>query len=202
MKLVTKLVLAAALTSSVSFGSVSFSGSALRNATGLAAGDFGVILVDATGAGYNTISLVEGESLTSSASYGPGFQVVGSATSATSFGATTFNGSANFELINGITQNDTFAVLVFSTSLAAGGAVLNDTYRIWTNPAWIVPADGSAFTYTTGTVNPAAQFPTLTSTPTITGTVGPASVIPEPSSFSAVAGLMAVGFAASRRRRS
>ncbi len=179
---------------------VGVTGPAVRGSgTGIALGDFAAILVSTSGASFSTVSFTAGELLNDVASYGSGFALVQVGSVASSFGTLQFNANFTTELVNGISQGDSFAVITFNDSLNnASGAVAGDTYKIWTNAAWLVPADGSNFTFTTGTVG-AANFPTATGAPTLTGVV---SAIPEPSSFAALAGLAVVGMAATRRRRS
>lgn len=181
---------------------VGVTGPAVRGSgTGIALGDFAAIIVSIDGTSFSTVSFTQGELLNLAASYGSGFAVLQTGSVISSLGTLQFNANFTTELINGISQGDSFAVVSFNTSLNdSNGAIAGDTFKIWTNPAWVIPADGSNFTFTTGTVG-SSNFPTATVLPNVTGTVT-ASAVPEPSSFAALIGFGALGFAGMRKRRS
>lgn len=201
-KLLTFAVTLCGLTSAALNAGVGVTGPAVRGAgTGIALGDFAAIIVSTDGTSFSTISFTQGELLNLASSYGTGFTVLQTGSVINSLGTLQFNANFTTELVNGISQGDSFAVVSFNTSLNdASGAIAGDTFKIWTNPAWVIPADGSNFTFTTGTVG-SSNFPTSTGLPAITGTVT-GGAIPEPSSFAALAGLAMLGFAGMRKRRS
>ncbi len=118
-------------------------------------------------------------------------------TAQTGFGSTTLPTpvSTPFNLGNGVDAGDQFVIITFDVSTS--NAAASDTYRIWTDPSWIIPADGSVVTFGTEI----AQLSGAGVTATFTKIVQ-TSVIPEPSSFAALAGLVVVGAVATRRRRS
>lgn len=193
-----KYLVALGLLPITSHAGVSFTGAALLNPTGVSSGDFGIVIVDTTGAGFDSIKFEVGASLLDGASYAPHIEVVNSGASASEFlGSITVSGNSSFSLTSEITQGDRFAIIVFSNSTST--ALDGDSYSIWTSESWVVPADGSAYTFTAGAVG-AAQLPSLSGAPTFTGTII-GSAIPEPASFAALAGLGMLGLASMRRRR-
>lgn len=180
---------------------VSFSGSALQAVTGLtAAGQKAVYIVDNTGntiTNFNQIALLSGASITANASYGTNITVIGNVNS-TNLGAVRVGGISNIALTANVATGNRFAIVVFSTSTTTANA--GDTYRVWTDPTWLIPAGGSTVSFQ----NPAAgQFQQLISTNSpvalLTSTVPTA--VPEPSTFATVAGLMSLTFVACRRRK-
>ncbi len=178
---------------------VSVSGAALRNVSGLAAGDIGFMIVDIDASdlfAFNTISISEGASISDLSSYADGFARFGNvATAASGFGAISLSVAANnVPLGGGIDSGDRFAVLVFSQSTDT--AIAGDTFTVWTDPSWVIPADGFAVTFPANLTQLSAA-----ATPALIGTVL-TTAIPEPSSFAAFAGLAVLGAVATRRRRS
>lgn len=189
---------AAVLASSAS-ASVTFSGNALLNVTGLNVGDVGIFLVDNNGSNFSSFSIDLNDSLTDAATYG-NYTVLGSKT-ASSISTNKFLSGA-FSGVNldaNVTTGDRFAVVVFDTSTTTAQA--NDTWRVFTDATWVVPADGSLLSYAASPTGSNFKQLGVSATPILTGTVAGAA-IPEASSFAAIAGLMAVGFASVRRRRS
>jgi hypothetical protein len=197
MKSLTSFVLAVSLAAvSTVSASVTFTGVSVRNGVGIAAGDRAIFIVDQANIGFNAVSMLAGNSITASASFGSGFTVVGDVTASTVFGSTNVGSPAPFNLGGGVDTGDRFAVVVFSQSTTS--AIAGDSYTIWTDPTWVIPADSA----TVGFANPAnGGFLQLSGTTANFSKIVQGSVIPEPSSFAALAGLVAVGFAASRRRR-
>jgi hypothetical protein len=177
----------------VSFGTASISGTALRNVTGLADGDFSVLLVDTSGSGFNSAALstlTAGADLTSSSTYA-GFEVLTTTTASFFFGSTTaeFN-IANFDVLGQpIVSSDLFGILTFTggSTTAANGT----SYEIWTDATWDIPADGGTETFNSGAL---VQLDSVAA-----GSVG--SVVPEPSTYAALSGLLALGYVMARRRR-
>jgi hypothetical protein len=86
----------------------------------------------------------------------------------------------------GVDEGDTFAIIVFENSTTTVTA--GDTYRIWSDGSWDVPADGLTETFGT-------ELSQVTTAANFSGTV-----VPEPSTFAAFAGLLALGFVMVRRR--
>jgi len=200
--------LAVAVSATVSQAAVSFTGVAFLNVPGVAVGDVGIFLIDTTDTGVTGFdtwsplasSIAIGADLTAPATYGDGgYAFMGTKTAATAGANITLAGGiSNIPLTNGVNQGDRFAVITFDNSTTV--ALAGDTFKIWTDPTWIIPADGSTLSFQASVTTGVKQLGT-TATPTATGTVV-ASAVPEPSSFAAIAGLMAVGFASIRRRRS
>ncbi len=207
MKKTVSLFAALALSVTAAKASISLGGNAFNNAPGISAGDVAYFIVDINGTGFSSLSNASvpfsvGESLASVSAFGSGnyaflpnnADVTGKKT-ATLLGSTVLlsGGFASVALANGISTGDAFAAVVFSNSTTT--ALANDTYTVWTDPTWVIPADGSSLTFST-TSGAALKAITSTATATFTG-----SIVPEPSAFAALAGLAALGFAASRRRR-
>ncbi|MDQ8208641.1 PEP-CTERM sorting domain-containing protein [Coraliomargarita sp. SDUM461003] len=189
MKIKTISALVSLLLVSYASATITFNGTSLSNAPSLVAGQVGVYLVSTDGTPFTSgalSSLSAGASLTDSSTYGSSFEYIGHNT-VTSFGSVFLSSGFDFSHGNGIDQNDAFGVLVFETSTA--NTLSGDSYQIWTDGSWLVPADlGGAFTF-------ASEFPQLTTASNASGTV-----VPEPSAFAAMAGLMALGFVMVRRR--
>lgn len=182
----------ALLTAGVARASVSFLGTALTNAAGLSSGDFGVLIIDNNNAGFGSISVLAGSSLTSSSTYS-GFTVVGSNTATFAFSTTSLSITPTFDLGSGVDVGDRFAIIVFDTSTSS--AITGDTYRIWTDVSWVVSADGSTSTFAAS----GGDFAQLSSSSSFTGVV--TSAVPEPATYAALFGLASLGFCALRRRR-
>ncbi len=194
--------LSIAVSATVAQATVSFTGVAFLNVPGIAVGDVGIFLIDTSDTGstgfdvWSPTSIAAGASLSNMATYGDTFYALMGTKTATAAGAnvTLAGGISGIPLANGVGQGDRFAVVTFDSSTTV--AIAGDTFKIWTDPTWIIPADGSTLGFQ-GSVTTGVKQLGVSATPVATGTV-----VPEPSSFAAIAGLMAVGFAATRRRRS
>jgi hypothetical protein len=190
----SKVILGSLLIATIASANVTFNGTALLNTPGLAAGDVGILLVDNSNSGFSSISIRAGSSLTSSSTYGD-FSALTSGTASTIFGGTSLAlPLSNYSLPSVANTGDKFAILVFSTSLTT--AIGGDTYKIWTDSSWVIPADGSTTSFQITPAN--GFFTTLTSASSFNGTV---SAIPEPATYAALFGLGVLGMAAFRRRR-
>ncbi len=191
---------ALALLATTASAQFTLSGNALRNAPGTALGDFGLVLVDINGVGFSnsTIDIDLGESLGSGATYGDFFVILAPKAFAGNTSTVIFNASvSNVPFDGGVTTGDRFAIVTFENSSTT--ALANDTWRIWTDSTWLVPAAGGGITFSTTPGVGVANTLGSTASPVLTGVV---QAIPEPSSFAALAGLAVVGMAATRRRRS
>lgn len=194
MKSINYSLLLLFLSSIQTFASVTISGQALRNATDLSAGQVGVFLVDSSNLGFSNIefTLSVGSSLTDPINFG-GMSVIGSRTAESSFGSTFLDTAFTFELIDGITQGDQFAFVVFETSSLE--VILGDTVRLWRSADWIVPSDGS---FISANASPTSgQYQQLSGDPNFSFTV-----VPEPSTYAAIVGLLALAIVGYRRFRS
>lgn len=186
-----------------SHAAITFTGTAFSNAPGISIGDVGVLIFDKNNTGFESINLIAGSSITSSATYGENAQgnlfsvALDSSKIATNpVGALiTLSGAfSNVSISNGVDVGDKFAFVVFENSTTT--VLEGDKYTIWTDLTWVVKPDG---TYAFNANPNSAQYKQFTSTssPLLSKTVP----VPEPSSFAALAGLAAIGFVASRRRR-
>lgn len=202
--------LTVAISATVSQAAVSFTGVAGLNVPGIAIGDVGVFLIDTADSGATGFdlwasnpmlnSIAANANLFSAATYGgvdAGYVFMGNKTAAAAGSNVTLAGGiSNIPLANGVNQGDRFAVITFDNSTTV--AIAGDTFKVWTDPTWVIPADGSTLSFQANVTTGVKQLG-LSAVPTATGTV---QAVPEPSSFAAIAGLMAVGFASVRRRRS
>lgn len=180
------------LISTSSYATVLLSGTALKGVTGSVVGQKAVYVVDNNNIGFGSLNLIEGTSITSSSAFGENFTVVGSVTSS-SFGTVNFGSPSGFALGNGVDTGDHFAIIVFTTS--TGNALGNDTYKIWTDSTWLIPADTNTVTFGTNL----KQFTSVDS-PAFTKTVA-TTAIPEPSTYAAAVGFIILGLAAFKRRK-
>ncbi len=202
MKLHKVLALSAILAAGTSgYAAVTISGTAFLNAPGIAVGDIAVFLIDE--ANSNTPSafsgIIEGESITSAATYGNGDFTVLSPTKSFSALSTFIRLDGTYSgipLSGDVGTGDKVYAVVFSTS--TGSALVGDTYTVWTDPTWVLPSDGFTVTYASNPTGTNFRQFTASSTPVFTGVV---AAIPEPSAFAAFAGFAVLGLAASRRRR-
>lgn len=173
-----------------SYGSIAFSGTALNNAAGVSIDDYAVLLFDTSGSGFDSAALSSidaGASLSSSATYGAGFEVASVSAATDFFGfATILEFDFSYSL-GTISNGDSFGVLTFAGSSAT--AVGGTSYSIFTDSSWTSPADGAAITF-------GSDLNTLSSAAGATGTVA----VPEPSTYATLAGLLALSFVMLRRR--
>jgi len=197
----------------VANATISTSGTALLKVPNIAVGDVSYLIIDETNTGFanlgsvnpNTNSFVAGTiySGTSIAingdSFGSDFTIVGTKTTALSFGSISVGASYTISVANGVDAGDNFAIIVFENSTST--AILADTYRIYTDTTWVVPPDSTNWSF--GPTAGAGVFKQLgtTATPAILKTVASTTVVPEPSTYAALAGVAVLGLAALRRRR-
>ena len=158
------------------FGTASIFGTALVNVTGVADSDFAVVLVDTNGSSFDTAALstlAANADLKSSSTYS-GFEVLVTTAASTFFGndivvainAPTFN-----VVSSTIASGDFFGILTFS-----GGSTTSDaatSYEIWTDPTWMIPADGATNTFSD---NDLAQLESVSA-----GSTGTVDTVEEPS---------------------
>jgi hypothetical protein len=190
----TLAIIIAVCSSTLSYASVTFSGTSLLNAPGVAVGDVGVLLNDNNGVGFSALSgnIGAGLSLTDSATFSGAwgnFTVIGSNTAVSTFGNVNLSGAANFNLTGGVGTGDSFAYVVFSSSTST--TIASDPVTIWSASNWLIPADGAALTWP-------ANFEQMgsSSSPIVT-----TSVVPEPSTYALlVLGGLALFFVARRRK--
>ncbi len=174
------------------FGTATISGAALRNVTGVAGGDFAVLLVDTSGSGFNAAglsSLGAGLDLTSSGTYS-GFEVLSTTTASFSFGSTTAEFSIiGFDVLSApILAGDAFGILTFTGGSTT--SVASTSYEIWTDASWDIPADGASESFNTAQL---AQLDSVSA-----GASG--TVVPEPSAYAMLSGLLALSWVMVRRR--
>jgi len=181
------------LSSIICSASVTISGQALRNATSLATGQIGVLLVDTDAIGFSNLdlTLTPGLSVVDPINFG-GMTVIGSRTVETSFGSTFIDTAFTFDLTGGIAQGNQFAYVIFENSSLE--VILGDTVKVWRGNDWIIPSDGS---FISANANPTVgQYQQLSGDPNFTFTV-----VPEPATYAALVGLLALGFVVTRRAR-
>lgn len=97
------------------------------------------------------------------------------------------NAGVTYNLGGNVATGNEIGLLVFNAS--TGSASAGDTYTIWTNN-WLVASDGANLSLTGAGPYVGPSFGS--------GSVVP---VPEPSAFAALAGVLALGFVAVRRRR-
>lgn len=196
----------------VAQATVTFNGTALVKVPNISTGDVAYFIIDETNAGFGNLgsinpntslfeagTIYEGATFTIGGdSFGTAFTIVGTKTAT---GTTTVSVNSTFTNVplgNGVDSGDKFALIVFETSTTTG--VAGDTYRIFTDPTWVVPSDGFTVSFSNTTAGSFAQLGT-TASPAFMKTIAATSAVPEPSSFAALAGFAVLGLAASRRRR-
>jgi hypothetical protein len=176
---------------------VEFSGNALLNAVNLAANQRFVVLVDDVPADSvsfsNFTSVAAGVSVSASSTYN-GFTAVGTDLTG-SFLTSTFASMGSVSISDQTVEFKPFAVLVYESSDTTTMAGI--TFRVWTDPTWIVPQvgdeNGGGGLYDFGA---SGNFPTLSDAADYTG-----AVVPEPATYAALLGLGALGLTLLRRRR-
>jgi hypothetical protein len=190
MKINKLLVALTALVPGLTFATVSITGTALNGGTtGIAVGQEGVVLVDLDGSPFTAAALTDlasGLNISDSASY-DGFSVIYSGLVTDFFGTAIFDVAAGaVDLSNGIDAGDSFGILIFGAS--SGTTSAGDSYGIFTDGSWVLPNDGSGVTF-------GSELTQVASAPGLSSTV-----VPEPSTFAALAGFLALGCVALRRR--
>jgi hypothetical protein len=183
---------------SISSAAISISGTALNNAPGVNAGNFGALLIKNDGSAFDSSifsSVLEGGDLTNNSTYGIGYTLLG-----TNFaqdinipiplGTLLEYSVANYSPTSGASGGsvgDNFAVLVFEASTVS--ATAGDGLLLFTDASWVVPADPSSSNF-------GNEFTTLTTSASpVSGTV-----VPEPSSFALLAGCFGLAWVMGRRR--
>lgn len=187
----TKLLAVLLASASIASAAVTISNTALLNSVGLANGDLAVFVVSLDGSSIEgtDFAITAGADLTSSATYGPNFQVITTENATEFFGSISVATTTNVTFAGALGQDDPFAILTFSggaTTAAAG------SFSVWTDATWDMPIDGITENFGIELAQIGAVGP---------GSTGTVSPVPEPSSFAALAGILALGFVALRRRK-
>jgi hypothetical protein len=180
-----------AIIPSFAIASVGISGTALQQAPGISSGQTAVFLVDLDGSAFSSgdlSTLTAGLSTSADATYA-GFSVFAVNTAGELFGSPFLEVTTSVDLNSGIDEGDSFGILVFNAS--SGTTTASDTYNLYTDGSWMLPADGANATF-------GGAFATIDSGGSISAT---GSVVPEPSTFAALAGMCALGYVMIRRRR-
>jgi hypothetical protein len=185
LSLVAVLYCAASATASVNI-----SGTSLLDADTLTAGQIGAYIVSTDGTSFGSLSSLDaGLSISDSSTYGGSFTFFGQNAVESVFGSTSLASGHDVFLTGGVDAGDSFAVLVYGTSTT--NTVLGDTYQIWTDSSWLMPADGAFEGFGSN-----GTFAQLSGVSSHSGTV-----VPEPSTYAMLSGLCVLGFVALRRRR-
>lgn len=188
----TNYIYALALISMCPLGASTFlSGTALTNLESSDVGRVGAYVISTDGSPFSSISLTEGASITDGASYGSSFAFVNTNTVVDFFGIG-LNSGGEVVYTGGVTAGDSFAVVLFGTSSST--AIAGDTFEIYSDSSWILPADTGAntnFGVAYNAINTSATGPVATNT---------VSPVPEPSSFALIAGCFGLALAVVRRR--
>jgi hypothetical protein len=192
---------------------ISIGGTALLKVPNISVGDVSYFVIDENASGFANLGSINPSTSTfvpgtiyagtaftvASDNFGSSFTIVGSKTAASSFGSISVGAAyPGIGLANGVDSGDSFAIVVFETSTTS--AVANDIYRIYTDPSWVIPADGQTVNFAATGSGTFLQLGT-TATPAFTKSVASTTVIPEPSTYSALAGVAVLGLAGLRRRR-
>lgn len=186
-----------ALSGAAAQASVTLNGVAFLNAPQIAVNDVAYFIVDVNGAGFAGITFTAGENISLASAYADAasYVVLGTKTASLAGANTILSGAfAGVNLADGVSTGDRFAAVVFSTSSST--AIAGDTYTIWSDPTWVIPADGSTLSYQGTPTGSNFKQLGVSASPILSGVV-----VPEPSSFAALAGFAVLGLAASRRRR-
>ncbi len=199
------LIASFATVASLAQAALTTTGTAFSNAVGISAGDVGVLIFDNNNTGnftttFNGFNFTVGASITANATYGDFTVALGTSKTATAptQTLTTLSGAfSNVQLTNGVDIGDKFAFVVFQNSTTT--ILAGDTYTVWTHSSWVVPPDGN---YSFAASPTGSNFQQVTAANSANLKVFTGTVVPEPSAFAALAGIAALGFAASRRRRS
>lgn len=173
-------------------GTVTFSGTSLSNAPGLGSGKLGAYVVQKDGKAFSLASIDAGISLTPGSTFDGIYEIVGTQNTLEPVPSVlnTLPAGITFALDGGINTGDAFGIVVFDSSGAT--TLAGDGFQLWQDPSWLVPSDGSNVSFVAAPVG--GQFQQISTS----GTTG--TVVPEPSAFATMVGIMALGFAAIRRR--
>lgn len=185
------------LTSASAQYNVSLNGTAVQS-NEVSEGDFAayVVSLDGTSFSSSNFSFSAGDDLTTSASYGSSFALLGT-TNVTTIPEISFLGDliggGSFSSSEAISSGDQFGIISFAGSSTS--AIGSSEFTTWTvDGNWLLPNSGNNESF-----GNAGIYTTMTSSYS-QGLVANAAV-PEPSTYAAIAGFMAIGFAAYRRRR-
>lgn len=206
-RLLKAIALGFAVSISCANAAVTFSGNAATNVRDelgvlLPVNSLVLIVADTGAAGFGAAlagQLNGGESLAEDA-FLVGDRIVQRNSSGNVFGTITAPGTLTENLTTSvpagtIAPGTPFAVYWFTQPNSSTTATIGEFFGVATHPSWVFPADGSAFTFTTGTLG-STNFATVQNAGNATLPIG----VPEPSrvllTMGALLGLL------TRRRRS
>ena len=188
-KVISSLIALVSLASFAAAGTT-ISGTAIRNAPGLTAGDTGVYVISLDGTSFSSFSFSAGDA-TSSSFYGSSFSVLGNKPVASGFGSVSIASGLTATYTGGISDGDAFAIFTWDDTNAVAGS----TYSYWTDTSWVLPADtGAQIDFETS--GNAGTFLQLSGAASGTGSIA----VPEPSSYALLGGLFALTCVMLRRR--
>ena len=175
------------------YASVTLDGTFLNDATDLSDGEQGALLIDKSnvgwvniGTGSNPGDIQAGLSSFDNATYNSDFEFIDQSDVFIGFPNPSWGGNYSFNLVNGVDTGDQFGVLVYENSQATTNN--GDSYKLWTDTNWLLPADGN--TITAGT-----DFDQLSGANSFSG-----NVVPEPSSYAILMGIIVCGAVIIRQR--
>ena len=199
----TVLAVCAAATSALASVSIGIGGGALFDSSGAPVTDGGLVYAVSSAAKlFPTGTSVETSLSVGDFTWQDNVLLGSWAVDSSVAGAGSFDAFlAGIALSGGVSQGAQIAIIWFPSLQSsaindAASATFGTSYGVYTNPAWVIPADGSTVSFS---VETAAIGGGISDALTRANqTVG---FVPEPSSFAAFAGFAALGLAASRRRR-